>query len=191
MGQGSRYTHALPQHLWPVADLLNNAAVGQIPDPWSDIAYVAVGGLEAVGFETVTERMLVVSSTGQSVIDCQTGEKLHRDRQRSAYDSSTLTAWPTNQDEDNRIQMCGLHGGALRTVTDDGWSIDAIPIYWPKYFFVLNHPNSSVFMSKLGRPVHISVLANDYQPRAFGFSWSGKTLIKSDGAGIYIWGRPD
>ena len=185
------YTNSLPQHLWPVADVLSSVPIGQIPDPWSDISYVAVGGLEAVGFERATEQMLVVSSTGQSVIDCRTGAKVHRDREQSAYDPTTLTAWPTNQDENHKIQMSGLHGGGLRTITDDGWSIDSIPINWPQYFFVLNHPYSDVYMSKLGRPVQVSVLAHDYNARAFGFSWTGKTLVRADGAGVHIWGRPD
>src|SRR5262245_46628881 len=189
MGQSELYTHCLPQYLWCVAEVLRNARIGQLPDAWRHISYVAVGGLEAVGFERATEQLLVVSSRGQSVIDCRTGEIVHRDREHSTYDPTTLTAWPTNKDQSFKVQMCGLHGGGLRTGADDGWSIDVIPIDWPKAFFVLNHPNSDVFMSKLGRPVHISVLAHDYEAHAFGFSWTGKTVVKADGAGVQIWGR--
>ena len=187
----AKYTNSLPEYLWPVADVLNSTPIGQPLDSWNNIAYIAVGGLEAVGFDRSSEQMLVVSSAGQSVIDCRTGQKVRRDREQSAYDSATLTAWPTNKDESHKIQMCGLHGGGLRAITDDGWSVVSIPIDWPQYFFILNHPGSDVFMTQLGRPAHISVLAHDYVARAFGFSWTGRTLIMADGAGVQIWGRPD
>jgi hypothetical protein len=134
--------------------------------------------------------MLVVSSNGQGVIDCQTGTKVHRDCEQPAYDPATLTAWPTNKDESYKIRMCGLHGGGLRTVTDDGWSVHSIPIDWPKSFYVLNHPGSDVFMSRFGHPVRISVLAHDCEVRAFGFSWTGNTLVLAGSAGVRIWGRP-
>ena len=84
-----------------------------------------------------------------------------------------------------------LHGGGLRSTTSDGWSVAALGLDWPKHFFLLNHPGSDVYMFKIGREPQFSVVAHDYEARAFGFSWTGRTLILADGAGVRIWGRPN
>ena len=48
-----------------------------IPDGWKKATY-AVSGLMYVGFSNVcTEKLIVISSQSQSVIDCKTGSKTH------------------------------------------------------------------------------------------------------------------
>lgn len=185
-----KHTHVLPEALWPVADAIATRPVGTPPDPWRLIGNVAVGGLVAVGFASSSERLLIVGSSGQTIVDCTTGHRLFRDRERDGYCAETLSARGLDQSSSEEIRMCGLHGGALRSVTTDGWSACALAIEWPRQFFILNHPGSDVFMTKLGRAPEFSVLSSDYEARAFGFSWTGRTLILADGSGITIWGRP-
>lgn len=180
----------LPEALWPVVDEIAKRPVGALSDPWRLIGDVAVGGLVAVGFESGSERLLIVGGAGQTIVDCITGQRLFRDRERDGYCAETLSAHALDQISSDTIRMGGLHGGGLRSVTADGWSVDALAIKWPRHFFILNFPGSDVFISKLGRVPEFNVVAHDYQARAFGFSWTGRTLILADGAGVRIWGRP-
>lgn len=185
-----KHTHVLPETLWLVADEIAKRSVGTMPDPWRLIGEVAVGGLVAVGFAVGSERLLIVGSAGQTIVDCTTGQRVFRDRACDGYCAETLSAHELDQVPSETIRMCGLHGGGLLSITADGWSVDALAIDWPRHFFILNHPGSDVFMTKLGRVPEFAVVAHDYEARAFGFSWTGRTLIIADGAGVRIWGRP-
>ena len=55
-------------------DIVQRIPVG-IPDGWEKTTY-AVGGLMYVGFSNVcTEKLVVISSQGQSVIDCKSRQQ--------------------------------------------------------------------------------------------------------------------
>jgi hypothetical protein len=180
-----RYERPIPEHIRPVADALRAAPLGEISLPWKHIASLAVGGLEAIGFERTTENLLVASSSGQSVIDCKTGEKRYRNYEHDGYDWSALRGRALNSGDENWIEMCGLHGGGLRTVSDDGYSVRQIPLEWPICYFVLEHPKSSIYLQM----PKFDLLLKDYEARSWGFSWTGKTLVWADGSGLHIWGR--
>src|SRR4051812_20151656 len=49
------------------------------PSPWRYVTFVHVGGLEAIGYGAASDLLLIVSSSGRSVIDCHSGEKIARD----------------------------------------------------------------------------------------------------------------
>ena len=184
-----QYTYTVPATLQPVIDILHQTPLGKISSPWRYLGELAVGTLEAVGFDPSSERLLIVSGNGQSVVDAATGTILHRDHKRSNYDPKTLRAWPTNKEEAGSVRMSGRDGGGLRSKTDDGWSVDILPIAWPQSFYILNHPGSDIYLAKIGYPVRVNLLVKDHGCRAFGFSWTGNTLIWADAAGLKIWGR--
>lgn len=64
--------------------LIDQIPVDENPEGWSHIASIAVGGLLSVGFSQKGPYLLVVSSSGRSVVHCDTGEKIERDYEEYA-----------------------------------------------------------------------------------------------------------
>jgi len=158
-----------------------------LPDEWEHKIGYAVGGLQAVGFYRNSEKLLVVSSRGQSVIDCETGERIHRDRDNDGYDPDQLLAHATNDESLELVNMSGMDGGNLRFGNQSGWSLEWIPANWPKGYLVLNRPGSSVYMTSYGKIPDSYILYEDYAPLAWGFSWSGRTFISACSSDVDIW----
>ena len=162
---------------------------------WKRSAEVVVGGLIAVGFFEDRESpnldmLLAVGSRGQTIIDCQSGNVVYRNRNQDGYDHDTLTAWDLSGGNPDPVRMSGVGGGGLKRFTSDGWSVEAIPVKWPIFYYVLQHPGSSVFSDyKLGRKPKFDLLENDYQQMAWGFSNSGNSLLLTSSSDIIIWSR--
>jgi len=70
--------------------------------------------------------MLVTSVNGQSVICGATGGTLYRNREDDGLDASALKGTRLDNPADERFDLTGLYGGGLRTVTDDGWSVERL-----------------------------------------------------------------
>ena len=64
------------EHRKKMQDIIRRIPTG-IPDGWEKITY-AVGGLTYLGFSNIhTEKLVVISTQRQSVIDCKTGSKTY------------------------------------------------------------------------------------------------------------------
>lgn len=179
----------------PIRQALESAEPAQDMPPWRLVAHRAIGGLWAVGFERQSEMMLVVSSSGQSVIDGTTGEVLYRNREEDGYNLHRLQASRLDNPKTAPIHMSGLDGGSLRSSTVDGWTVDQLPINWPETYSILQPPGASIYFlkkewRKVKRDASFYVLQNEAtEIRAFGFSWTGKTLVWADSSDLYIWSR--
>jgi hypothetical protein len=58
-------------------NLLGYVKADKNPKGWTHVSSIAVGGLLSVGFSRVeTNLLLVVSSSGRSLVDCDTGNKI-------------------------------------------------------------------------------------------------------------------
>lgn len=162
---------------------------------WKRSAEVVVGGLIAVGFFEGREspnldKLLAVGSKGQTIIDCQSGDVVYRNRDHDGYSHDTLTAWDLSGVNSDPVRMSGVGGGGLKRFTSDGWSVEAIPIAWPIYYYVLQHPGSSIFSDyKLGRKPKFDLLDYDYQQMAWGFSNSGNSLLLTSSSDVILWSR--
>ncbi len=184
----SGWEQRLAQRQKETAKEINAAPINPIPSGWKMVTVFAVGGLHAVGFAENSEELLVASSNGQSVTDGLTGVQLYRNRESDGYDSRKLTARRLDQPDGPVFRMSGLEGGGLRTCTDDGWRLSLTYSNWPKGRLLLHEPKESPFPSKnimFGK----TVLAERYEFRAWGFSWSGKVMVWSDEVDVRVYRR--
>lgn len=181
--------------LAPVRRALAQTARAQTAAPWSHIATCAVGGLTAVGFERGSETLLITSATGQSVVDATTGTRLYRNRDADGFDVQALKAARLDHPAIERIDMAGLYGGALCAVTDDGWSVDRLSPRWPETCCILHPPGASIYHLKADwtpgeKNATFHLLERTREPIcAFGFSWTGRSLVLATPSTLQIWAR--
>jgi hypothetical protein len=175
---------------------LQTAEITNDFEPWKLVATTPVGGACALGFDCNAEILLVASSNGQSVFDCTSGECVYRNHDEDGYDPLTLKGHRLDDLSAAPFQMSGLYGGGLLTATSDGWHIDTLQLDWPRTFCILQPPNASIYFLqekwreyKKDASYHVvnSALGS---PVAFGFSWSGKTLVWCDQSDLRVWTRP-
>ncbi|SMX37328.1 hypothetical protein [Octadecabacter ascidiaceicola] len=175
----------------PVSLALVAAELAVNVGPWKQAAVLGIGGLNAVGFDRASETMLVTSVNGQSVIDGATGEILYRNRDEDGLDASALKGTRLDHPADERFDMAGLYGGGLRTMTDDGWSVERIGSYC-----VLHPAGASVHFldakwAEYNKDASFHLVDRSGEEiRAHGFSWTGRTLICATPSTLSIWNRP-
>lgn len=176
-------------HLEPVRMKVRVAQVSNPSSPWSLIGTIAVGGLTEVGFDEESELMLVISSQGRSVIDCMTGQKIARDRSvdntETWYGTNILIGLGFGPLRGKQVRLAGITGGGLAICTKDGWSVEVMPIDWPDECLLLLEPYSSIFQGG----ARFTKLAVVREVRAFGFSFSGKSLVIATSSDITIFAR--
>ncbi|MEM7189058.1 MAG: hypothetical protein AAF439_05555 [Pseudomonadota bacterium] len=171
-----------------VREFLSALPISDPPTPWRKIATVAVGGSYAFGFPRDAETILACSDNGQSLFDCTTGERLYRNRDENGYRPAELKADFLDGSK-TAVDTMGKDGGGLRLTTDDGWSIECIAADWPGSTFLLYPPGAGMGLLKVGKAPDATVLCRELDCLAFGFSWTGKSLVWADRADLTIWHR--
>ena len=148
-------------------DTIQRIPVG-IPDGWEKTTY-AVGGLMYIGFSNVrTEKLVVISSQSQSVIDCKTGSKTYCTEN---YDEGDLIAL-AEELGDETVPIAGEGGGGLRRYSDDGNMLMPVAPFWPmeKIIFM---PDYALYTLN---PEKCTIIFEDYEIKAFGFSKCGNYM---------------
>jgi hypothetical protein len=165
------------------------AKITMPPSPWSLKGSIAVGGLTEIGFADEGELLLVISSQGRSIIDCTTGEKVARDRSvdntDAWYGTQVLIGLGFGPLEGKLIRLAGINGGGLAVCTKDGWSVERLPIDWPDECLLLLEPYSSIYQGD----ARFLKLAIEREVRAFGFSFSGRSLVIATSSDVAIFSR--
>lgn len=139
-----------------------------IPDGWQKTTY-AVGGLLYIGFSNIcTEKLVVISSQRQSVIDCRTGNKTYGTEN---YDEDNLVAL-SEELGDEVIPIAGDSGGGLRRLSKDGNILMSVAPYWPMEKIVFM-PNYTLYTL---HPEKCNIIFEDYGIKAFGFSKCGNYI---------------
>lgn len=179
----------ISSRLVSIAESIRSAPVSKAPLPWRFVAEVPVGGLWAVGFDEQSEDLLVVSSSGQGLVDCVTGIRVARNVHEDGYDRVRLRATLVPGVGIREFRMSGLHGGGLPTVTQDLWSISEETLNWPYRSLLLFAPDSDLFGGLYDKRHDFTKLAIESEVRAFGFSWSGQTLIIATTSELKIYNR--
>ncbi len=178
-------------------DALETAPIADSAPPWQLVAAVSAGGATAAGFDPATDDLLVVSSNGQGVFDTATGSRVYRNRNESGYNPERLEADRLDRTGGRPIPMAGDDGGGLRRSTSDGWTIDILQISWPTSYSVVQRPGASIYFvdprwDRFNKDASFHVLKkSEGLPIAFGFSWSGRSLIWLDRSDLFIWRRDD
>ncbi|MBW4482930.1 MAG: hypothetical protein KME14_10335 [Tildeniella torsiva UHER 1998/13D] len=177
------------KHLDPLRKELRLLRATVPPKPWRSVGVIAVGGLHAVGFDRVSELLLVVSSAGRGVIDCQTGSKVARDSEEYYGNEQYLEADGIGPLKGRTLTMTGLLGGGLPKSTSDGWSVEVVTLDWPVGDILLLEPFSSMYDSLRGKSNRFHKVASDSELRAVGFSYSGLSLIVATSSDVAVFCR--
>ncbi len=177
------------KHLDPLRKELRLLQKAAPPKPWRCAGAIAVGGLRAVGFDRMSELLLVVSSAGRGVIDCQTGAKVARDDGEYYENEQYLEAEGIGPLENRTLTMAGLFGGGLPRSTSDGWSIEVVTLDWPVGEVLLLEPFSSLYDSLRAKPSRFHKVASDSELRAVGFSYTGLSLIVATSSEVGVFCR--
>lgn len=152
-----------------------------VPRGWEQETF-AVGGLMYVGFSSVqTERLVVISSQKQSVINCRTGETAYCTEN---YDEEDLIACAEPLGNE-LVPIAGLGGGGLRRFSRSGDGLETAAPYWPREQIIYMPQYSSWYE----HPEVCTVIFDDYEPLAFGFSRCGNYMAVGTSSEVNIFRR--
>ena len=151
----------------------------RIPEGWTKVE-LGIGGLLCVGFSQVqTEKLICISSQGQSVIDCNTAQVTFCEEN---YDELELLAYAPMLGEE-MVQIAGEGGGGLRRMTKNGDFLDCVMPEWPKEKVIFMPQYHAWYME----PQFCSVVLDDFAVLVYGFSPCGNYFVigTSDTLTIY------
>lgn len=145
-------------------DILGHIPSG-VPAGWERSTF-AVGGLMYLGFSRAhPEKLIVISTQGERMIDCGTGEKT---RCEVSFDEEDLIALAGDLGGET-MPIAGEGGGGLQRFSPSGDALAFAAPFWPRER-VIFMPN---YASWFEQPAICTVLFDDYELRAFGFSRCG------------------
>ncbi|WP_225933220.1 hypothetical protein [Pseudomonas peradeniyensis] len=176
-------------YLDPLRKSIEQAPVCLPPAPWVLTGHYCVAGLEDVGFDRDRDLLLVCSSSGLGVFDCRTGEKLAREYDATRATDQYHECTGIGPLSGCTLRMAGISGGGLPNATADGWCVEAIPVRWPVSQLLLVEPGSWLFGAAYGKPANFHKLAEEPELRAFGFSWSGRSLVIAGSGELMLFSR--
>lgn len=167
------------------------SAIPHVPEPknWKRISRMAVGGLHSIGFSRQkTHLLLVLSSTGRSIIDCNTGDKLDRDYDDdyAGLNQLELTCDGFGLLANELITISGIGGGGLPMTNKAGETLETTAPDWPEQDLIFCTPNRHPLVD--GYQDGCCIIYSDHI-RACGFSWCGNYLVAACGSDINIWQR--
>lgn len=167
--------------------LIGQISVDKQPEGWTHVASIAVGGLLSVGFSRKGAYLLVVSSSGRSVIYCKTGEKIERDYDECAgLIELGLHCQGIGVIRDEVVALCGISGGGLPLTNRAGEGLEVVSPEWPESHLILCKPFKSALMP--GHQSDCKIIYTDHL-RAYGFSWCGNYIVAACGSDLDIWSR--
>ena len=176
-------------HLDPLRREIEQRQIAPAPAPWQLKARLSIAGLLEIGFDADSELLLVASSSGRSVIDCQSGEKVARDRTDNLGSDRHLQTRGIGPLQDRVIRMAGINGGGLPVATADGWMVEDITLAWPEQHLLLVEPGSWLHGARYHRPALFHKLGVELEVRAFGFSYTGLSLVIATAGEVLAYGR--
>ena len=167
---------------------VRSAPVQNAPEPWILVGTYFIGGLTDIGFGDDSDLLLLLSADGRGVFDCQTGERLARDRTKGDYfQPYALTAEGIGPLGGQTVRTSGLQGGGLPQSCRSGWSVDIVA-EWPDQHYLLFPPKSSLYRGIHGRPDEFTKLATGCETNcAWGFSSTSRILVLATSGELTIW----
>lgn len=161
---------------------------------WTHKKTFAIGGLENIGYAPNQDFLIVLSSQGQGIFNCKTGEKIARQNDDSDwwenFDQTTNSIVGFDLLENIKIKTHGLYGDDnLPKTSQDNWTLivtepepDDNPFekYLVKRIYLVSpDKEEKIFIAKDGA----------CELRAFGFSDTGDTFIIALSCDLTIYSR--
>ncbi len=143
---------------------------------------IVVGNLEYVGFSEHQPEMLVcISSQYCSIINCRNQSVSRREMEINEVELTAVTdALPGEI-----IRLAGIGGGGLRFFNRAGDSLVAASPDYPKSRIIFQPAHSSFFV----HPRACSMIFEEYEIRAYGFSKCGNYMAAACAGGVTILAR--
>lgn len=156
------------------------------PLGWDKVTELAVGGLTEVGFSKSTNLLLIVSSSGRSVVDCYSGRKVSRDYETDGnwYDPANMQCRGIGSISGELIAISGLCGGGLPKINRFGESIEVVAPDWPIEDVIFCPPGKSALIADLQQGC-CRIFSENLC--TVGFSWDGIFLIIATSSDVIIW----
>ena len=161
------------------------------PTPWLHLTTIPIGGLVAIGFAEDEEHLLVISQSGRGVFELPAGARVARDAERTAgwYDHGALIAQGIGPMDGESVTVAGIHGGGLRLLSPDGWSLERVAPDWPNELVFLSPPGSSAFEQRAGnRTFNLGPTEGGEPIVVFGFSRTGRYFVIGSSSAIELFG---
>jgi len=167
--------------------LLGDVKSEKNPKGWHHVISEPVGGLLGVGFSKMKNNLLlVVSSSGRSLFECSTGNKIERDYEEyEGLDEWNLTCKGIGTVQEETITISGFNGGGLPQGNSVGESLETVSPNWPEEDLVLCREHKYSLID--GHQSYCNVLYTDEHLRGFGFSWCGNYIVAACGSDFDIW----
>ncbi|MBC7879329.1 MAG: hypothetical protein H7Y59_19335 [Anaerolineales bacterium] len=150
--------------------------------PWRFVLTYAIGGLTEIGFSSGEDYILILSSSGRSVISLASREIIARDHEQPSYNADWIDLLQKAVRGidilcDEWIQVVGLWGGSLNTHCSTGWSVNVRYEDQTEFAYIAQkESNIDVFIDK---PIT--------EIRAFGFSNTGRFLVLATGSDLSLY----
>src|SRR5688572_2281413 len=144
---------------------------------WTHKETFAIGGLENVGFIPYQDYLIVLSSNGEGIFDCLTGQRIARNHNNyewnNRFNDESMIIKGFDLFADSEIQTSGLHGADKLKKEWKGWRLKE-----QGHEIVLLSPN-------MKRKI---VLDDDIcELRCFGFSDTGKSFVVASSCELIIY----
>lgn len=157
------------------------------PTGWSKTIF-AIGGLSEIGFSKQNPNfLLVISSQGRGIIDCQKSELIERDYDTNWdwIDSYEMTSQGIGILSNEKIPVSGLHGGGLPLMNKNGDRLLYMATEWPIIDIILEPNFKSIYKEDEAKDCF--KIFHDYELRTFGFSYDGETFVIATSSEINIY----
>ena len=155
----------------------------ELPPTWRRVGTVAVGGLTEVGFDASEDYLLVVSWQGRGVVDTVSGRKVARDGEEpvagaSWIDEGSRTVEGIGPLQGRPISCVGLWGGVLPE-RGGGWTMRLRSTEGTDQVFLIDEHAGTSWL----------VQSAITEPRAVGFSPSGRVAVVATSSDVTLYAR--
>jgi hypothetical protein len=79
--------------------------------------------------------------------------------------------------------------GGLPCLTQDGWKLESVVLQWPEQMLLLVPPGADLYGSLSGHPDQMTKIFEDSCIRAYGFSYTGRSLAIATSSDVTLFAR--
>lgn len=166
--------------------LVATTQTADAPKGWGKQSF-AIGGLTEIGFSKENpELLLVISTQGYGVFDCDKLQRVDRDSNIEVT-CNTYELWTNGIGilANEKISVAGIYGGGLPLVNQFGDYLRYMAPEWPRVTIIFEPDGKSVYKKEEAKACF--TIYNDYEVVTFGFSYSGNYFVIATSSDIYIY----